>query len=221
MNKLNMNDSIIKINNENIFLTTKDVNLEVKGNSVVTILDETIEKLNITVNSKSSLIVNDFRIITSHKTDIVINVHEESSIIYNHSFINNEKYILNIETNYLGNKSSIILNIRGINDKGQAIINVNGDLDNKLHNNLLENIRLVNINEGFATIIPNILVKNSHVIANHNATIGCISKEELDYLQSKGISNLEARKLILNGFLINIFSSKELITKIKEIINWR
>ena len=40
-----------------------------------------------------------------------------------------------------------------------------------------------------------------------------INENELNYLMSKGIEFKSARKLILNGFIINIFESTDLITK--------
>lgn len=212
MNKLIMNNSIINKENNNI-IVDKD--------TVFTIMNQSLKNLNIEIRENSRVIINDFRIIDQESTNIDIKIYDKSSLIYNHSFINKDKYDLFINTIYEKEESEIILNIHGINDGGINNTSVNGFMSDKKNNILLENIRLININKGRGIIIPNILVATSKVIANHNATISTISKEELSYLMSKGISEIEAKKLILNGFLINIFKDKELITKLKEIIMWR
>lgn len=212
MNKLNMNNSIINDENNNI-IVSKD--------SIYTIMNHSLKTFNIEVKSNCKVIINDFRIIDKEDTNIKIKINGKASLIYNHSFINKNKYELNINTTYKSEESEIILNIHGINDKGYNITNVNGIMSDKKNNILIEDIRLININNGSGIIIPNILVETSKIIANHNTTIGTISEDELSYLMSKGISETEAKNLILTGFLINIFKDKGLITKIKEIIYWR
>ncbi|MDD4706255.1 MAG: SufD family Fe-S cluster assembly protein [Bacilli bacterium] len=212
MNKLNMNNSIINDENNNI-VVSKD--------SIFTIINHSLKTLNIEVKSNCKVIINDFRIIDKEETNIEIKTNNQSSLIYNHSFINKNKYELNINTTYKSEESEIILNIHGINDNGSNTTSVNGNMSDKKNNILIENIRLININNGKGIIIPNILVEISKIIASHNATIGTVSEDELSYLMSKGISKSEAKNLILTGFLINLFKDKEFTTKMKEIINWR
>ena len=212
MNKLNMNNSIINDENNNI-IVSKD--------TIYTIMNQSIKTLNIEVKSNCKVIINDFRIIDKEDTNIEIKINSKASFIYNHSFINKNKYILNINTIYKNEESEIILNIHGINDNGNNTTSVNGIMSDKKNNILIEDIRLININNGSGIIIPNILVETSKIIANHNTTIGIVSEDELSYLMSKGISKIESKKLILTGFLINIFKDKKFITKMKEIIYWR
>lgn len=212
MNKLNMNNNIINNENNNIII---------EKDTVFTIMNQSLKTLNIEIKENSKVIINDFRIINQENTNINIKINNKSSLIYNHSFINKDKYDLNINTIFKNEESVIILNIHGINDGGINNTCVNGIMNNHKNNILLENIRLININKGRGIIIPNILVGTSKVIANHNATISTISNDELSYLMSKGISKNEAKNLILVGFLINIFKDKEFIIKLKEIIIWR
>ncbi len=212
MNKIIMNNSISNQDN---------IKIIVFEDTEYTIMNQSLKTLDIVIKNSSEVIINDFRIIDQENTNIKIKVKDKSSLIYNHSFINNNKYELNIDTDYQTQEAKIILNIHGINNQGKSIININGNMSNKKNNVLLENIKLINLNNGWGTIIPNIKVETSQIIANHQTSIGIISKEELSYLMSKGISKEDAKKLILTGFLINIFKNKNLITKIKEIINWR
>ena len=50
-------------------------------------------------------------------------------------------------------------------------------------------------------IVPNLLVRSDGVNAIHNTTISTVPKDYLFYLNSKGINNEEATKLIVDGFL--------------------
>lgn len=208
----------IYISNRVLEIIDQDLDLEVDGSCKITIMNNKINNLNIFIKKESILLIEDFRIFDKENTNIKISVEDNCYLNYIHSFINNKEYNLNILTEYLGNNSKIIIDINGINNKGKCIITADGGLGSNINNELHENIHIVNINKGSAVIIPNILVSMIPVIAQHAATIGKIDEDELRYLMSKGISLEEAKKLILNGFLINKFKSDDLIIKIKEIL---
>lgn len=57
-------------------------------------------------------------------------------------------------------------------------------------------------------------IDSNLVNATHNATIGNVSKKYMFYLNTKGIDEKEATKLIINGFLKSI-----LIKDLKEEID--
>ena len=59
-------------------------------------------------------------------------------------------------------------------------------------------------------IMPNLIVKSSRIIANHNATISPVDENDLFYLESKGLSNESATSLIKEGFLKGIVTNDEL-----------
>lgn len=61
-----------------------------------------------------------------------------------------------------------------------------------------------------AIVEPKLEIKNNNVKASHAATVGKIDEEELFYLKSRGVSEIEAKKLVVEGFL------KEIKEKIKE-----
>ncbi|MDD2505216.1 MAG: SufD family Fe-S cluster assembly protein, partial [Bacilli bacterium] len=179
MNKLFTKGEVKKINNEIIKLSSKINNIEINGESKILILNKSINNLNVLIKKNSQVIIEDFRIIEKEKTLIKIYMEKNSEIIYNHSFINNKNYDLNILTKYLGDDSKIIFNVHGINDRGACNIIADGVLGKNKYNELLENIRIINLNNGKAITIPNILVNNNEVLANHAATIGKINKDEL------------------------------------------
>ena len=213
-----MNNNVVK----NIVITNALETLEINEDCQLTIFNSELNNLTIKAHKKVAVMINDFRLIDSSKTNITLIADEEASISYHHAFINCNKYNLKLTAKYLGTKANITLNIHGLNDSGQANLQIDGIIGpDNYDNNLLENVKLINLNEGKATVVPNMLISNARVIANHNVAISNISKDECHYLMSKGLTNIAAKKLILNGFLINAMTDKNLITKIKELINGR
>ena len=53
-----------------------------------------------------------------------------------------------------------------------------------------------------AEAVPNLEIETDEVHCSHAATIGKIDEEEIFYLQSRGVSNLQAKKMIAEGFLL-------------------
>jgi len=51
---------------------------------------------------------------------------------------------------------------------------------------------------------PNLEILNNEVKASHGATLGNIDENQLLYLQSRGMSKREAKKLIIDGFLQSV-----------------
>jgi hypothetical protein len=64
--------------------------------------------------------------------------------------------------------------------------------------------------------VPLLKAKNSSVQLSHEASIGKISKEEVEYLQTKGLSKDVARELIVKGFVND--SVKKMPSLIQEKI---
>lgn len=52
-----------------------------------------------------------------------------------------------------------------------------------------------------AKITPILKINENDVVANHHALIGDINNQYLFYLQSKGLSQKESKKIIMNGYL--------------------
>ena len=144
-------------------------------------------------------------------TDLNIIIRKGASLIVT--------YNLSLITDFLGNNAYICENIHGINDKGTSNITADGYVKNsKNDNELLENIRLININGGKGVSIPNMLISTSKVIANHMVTISSVPNDEIFYLTAKGINYDDAKALICNGHLTKIITDDKLLIKIKEIL---
>ena len=50
-------------------------------------------------------------------------------------------------------------------------------------------------------LVPSLVVKNKNALLTHEASIGKISEDELNYLRSRGLNKSEAIDLIVSGFL--------------------
>lgn|SRR5574344_1514171 len=222
-----MNKNKIIIDNkeyyqEEIFLENKNIsNIEVNGQVKINLLNCKLET-KIIINDYSKCLINYFNLIDELNSDINIIIKDTSSLTINHSFITNKLYNFNLVSNFLAKESSININLHGINNKGTTNIKIDGIIaHNKNDNNLLENVRLININDGKGKVLPNMLISTSKVIANHNVTISDVNSDELLYLMSKGLSKEESIKLICNGHLVSIINDDKLKIQIKELISGR
>ncbi|MFA6754844.1 MAG: SufD family Fe-S cluster assembly protein, partial [Candidatus Dojkabacteria bacterium] len=64
--------------------------------------------------------------------------------------------------------------------------------------------------------VPLLKAQNPSVQLSHEASIGKISKEEIEYLQTKGLNEEEATELIVKGFVNN--SVKRMPLSVQEKI---
>lgn len=70
---------------------------------------------------------------------------------------------------------------------------------------------------GMVETIPLLKASNSSVQLSHEASIGKISQEEIQYLQTKGLTQDQARELIVKGFVND--SVKKMPLSVQEKIN--
>ena len=190
-----------------ILLDREDIiNIKVDKNSICNIDDSyKLKELNIEIEDNAKLEINQYSIIDKNNFIINIKQNNNSEFIYNHSFINNKEYNLNINVNLLGNNSRNSINIHGLSDKGTSKVIIDGSVDKKTKDNeLLENMKMININDGMSYIYPNMYIDTKNVSANHAASISTVNEDYLFYLMSKGLDRNNATKLLIDGFLDNI-----------------
>lgn len=181
------------------------VNLNIQENSICNI-DKSydISEINIVLNDNVEFIINQYSEGILNDLNINIIENNNSNFIYNHSFRNNDKYNLNINVELIGNNSKNTININGVSDNGNSKIKVDGNVSKStIDNELYENIRLLNINNGVSYIYPNMFIDTKNVVANHAASISSINDDYLFYLSTRGIDELVSKKLIIDGFLSN------------------
>lgn len=148
---------------------------------------------------------------------INMNLADNSELIFNGVLLVNDPSDLKVVLDLKGNNIKCHTNIHAITeDKGQLKMVINGVVPEQTKNNvLIENIRVLNLNNSDTTVTPNMEIATNEVVALHNATISGLDRASLFYLTSKGISNKEAESLIKNGFI-----KKYLNTSLAKNINF-
>ena len=217
----------LTIDNNILYLDIKVPKLTLNINGKV-LINEFVNKSNdnleliININENSELLFNRLIEINNINTKITLNQKSNSSVEFNNSIIAKDKGNLTILSNVSGNNNITNIRVRAITkDKGSLSLKCTTDnKDNTKDNELLESLKILMLNDEESIIIPDLLVASNEVEVNHAATISGINKDELFYLNSKGISTNNAKKLISEGFIINnlniINKDKE---KVRRIIN--
>jgi len=161
-------------------------------------------KLKVNLLDNVTLIINEYSEINKRDYEIEVVQNNNSIFIYNHNYMVDELYNLNIYVELKGINSKNTINIHGINNSGKSNIIIDGSvLRDTFDNELYENIKLLNIENGMGYVVPNMYINTKNVIANHAASITDIDDNYLFYMNSKGINNNDAKKLIIDGFLNN------------------
>ena len=205
MNKILVKEENIVLDNEIVELEFKTLkcNLTIKGSVWVNDLNNNnLEELNITMLDGSRLLYSKY---TKDIKNLKINITEnnDTTLEFNYSLYQSIKASITLDSKVLGNNNKCSMNVYGVSDKdGAIVVNATGSvLENIKDNDLLENIRILMLNDSENVIVPNLLVGSNEVSVNHNATISSLDTNYLYYLNSKGLSYEEAKKLIVKGFL--------------------
>ena len=73
-----------------------------------------------------------------------------------------------------------------------------------------------------ATVLPQLLIDENDVEAAHAATVGQIDENQLYYMQSRGLSEMESMALLMSGYLMPIaraISDPEISKHVEKLIN--
>lgn len=218
------NNIEIKDNAVELDIQVKDLTLNIKGNVLINeICKKDNEELNLTLNiePKSSLIYNRFILHNQANNKITINQDNTSNVSFNYSIVATDKVELTINSTLTGNDNETSIKVASVTEqKGKVIITSTADVLPKIeNNNLLESLKILLLNDEESICIPNLLVSSNEVEVNHAATISGIPQDYLFYLNSKGLSNEAATKLIKNGYLLNNLEiNKNIKEQIMELI---
>ena len=202
MNKIILSGESIKLDSK-----INESLIYVKDNSTLNIINpyKSLD-LNILIDEDKTLDVNLFNNVGPLTININVESKSNSVLNFNNSFIAEEKYELNIDTNLYGDNIKNNVNIRGINEKGGAVvIKMNGVVAGETKDNeISEYARIINKSDESTVLIPNLIVNTSEVLANHGVSIGGLNENEIFYLMSKGINEADAKKIIEHGFILSI-----------------
>lgn len=111
--------------------------------------------------------------------------------------VKNEINISHHENTKFVSKTNVVLNESNYDFRG----NIEISNDAKHVESVLYNNNLILDNKSSVQTIPSLEILNKEVKATHAATISGINKDQINYLQMRGINEIEARKLLIEAFL--------------------
>jgi Fe-S cluster assembly protein SufD len=108
---------------------------------------------------------------------------------------------LDINLNHNSNSScDIYVNISSKNKDSNLVLNsiVKNDSKNITLHQYINGILLTDKSK--INVKPSLLINTNSIDCSHEIKIGCLSKEKMFYLQSKNISPINAKKILLSNF---------------------
>jgi len=201
--EIDLKDNVVYLDTNN-----KEVIINISGKVLINEFikkDNDTSSLIINIEDNSELLYNRFSNINNMNNNIIINQNSNSSLEFNYSIIAKDKGKLDFISNVDGSGNKTNIRVRAITkDNGSLVLKcVTDNKNNTLDNELLESLKILMLNDEESIIIPDLLVASNEVLVNHEATISGINKDELFYLNSKGIDVEKSKELISDGFIIN------------------
>lgn len=209
MNKLLLGEKNVTLNEGEYEIDyQKDVIIDVKDKVVIHNYHYNNKNVIINLDNNSILDFYNFYVVTE-SFDIFINTLDNAILNYNLLIINNGKNKIHINVNMNGNNSSVSLKVHilNINDTSNIDVICDGLIKKSIDNELVEDLKGLIVNKDKIKISPNMEVYTDLVSANHLVTVGSFNKEELFYLISKGLSEKNAKKVIVESFINSVLSS--------------
>lgn len=205
MNKLLVKEGILSINNSlnDLDIKTNTLTLKISGNVCINDINNNTDlDLKIIMSDGSHLLYNRYNE-SINKFNLNIEITSNAYVEFNYSLKTLIASDISLNANIAGNNNISHINFHGITDQNGVIKNVaTSKVDEATKDNeVLENLRIVTLNDAENMIVPNLLVRSDSVNAIHNTTISTVDKDYLFYLNSKGINKKDATKLIVDGFL--------------------
>lgn len=190
-------NKVIYINNDGVFNINKDEILEI------------------------------YHYVVDKNVNIKINLNgENAKVIYHLNIISNNDNVCKIDVNHMSSNTESKIICHGVNTRDKKLeFNVTGlvpkDMDKCICNQ--EN-QIINLKDGESVIKPNLLIRNYDTFSNHAAYIGEFSKDKMFYLESRGISEEDAIRLLMKGLLLGDGDRentivKEFMDNLKEAYN--
>ena len=208
-------DMIIVIELEEV---ERDLAINVMPNTCLRVFDcgdRTHNNITYNISENCNVIVNKLSKDSCDKLVININGRDSDVEIHN-SIINygNNSYTVTLNHFEEHSVSKIINHAINTGDNEFKFI-VDGVISRKaIDTKLRQDNKIVNLKNGKSSILPNLIVDNDEIEAEHSAFIGSFDEDKEFYLQSRGIPKEECEKLLIKAFLLN---SMDLEEKEKDI----
>ncbi len=206
MNRLELNSSEIKLNNDNYLLEVNSEthqNFEVNGNNKLVIIGNDCDLfINFVFSNDSSLIIN--CIGKNMSLNLKASLFENSKLISNYGVLSDNDSINNYEIYHIGDNSISEINNGGINlGNNKLYFNIDGKVHKGFNDiECKQNSKIINYQNGDSKIIPNLIIDTDGINATHSAYIGNIDKETKFYLESRGLTEEEINNLFVKSIIL-------------------
>ena len=161
-----------------------------------------------------------FHYVVDKNVDVKINLEGvNAKVIYHLSIISNNDNMCKINVNHLSSNTDSEIICHGVNTKNKKLeFNITGLIPkDKCKCVCKEDNQIINLKDGISVIKPNLLIRNYDTYSKHAAYIGEFNKDKMFYLMSRGISKIDATKLMMEALLIGNGNKEEMI--VKEFMN--
>lgn len=115
--------------------------------------------------------------------------------------------IVNINFNHLGNSSTSNIYVKALaNNKATVKVNCVSLCKTKTHKNIINQVidGLIFDNDSLIQALPCLDINIDDITAKHTVNIGQIDPEIIFYLNTKGLSNLEAYQFLIDSFISDL-----------------
>lgn len=187
---------------------SEDLELEIKKDSYVKFLSVEKEKTNLTVNNCGELEYVRISLL-ENESKFIVNLNKENSSL-NAKLLSiakgTKQNFSQLVNHNKPNTSSVISNFGVALDKAQISFDTTGKIFNKMSKSKCSQLSkgIIMDDDSKITSLPILLIDEYDVEANHGASIGKMSDDDLFYLMSRGLNKTEAFLLMLNG-IVNPF----------------
>lgn len=212
---LKKNDNEIILENLDVFITYIDTDSSYKfiiknDVKIFEYYNNSISSNTYDIEENSNLTLNRFSFDCSIASNIYLKY--KSNLLYKYSCINKKdnNYIINV---YHEDKDTIskVINygINILNNKLDFLIN-SYIKKRSINSNAIQDSKIIEINKGNSSIKPNLIINNNEISSSHSAYIGDFKKDDIFYMQTRGISYEMSRYLLSKSFLISNIDNTEL-----------
>ncbi len=244
MNKIIIGKKITS-DSSNVKITGRRIEFLLDGDYEIEYVSDIDEKLELVISGDINLLVYSFDNKLINKCHYIVN----KGCLYVYKFYNNHNVNEEIDIDLCGSRASVLYKFANIcKEEENYILNINhktsdtySDINNKtvslknskvnfiinsnvskeaIGSKLVQNTRVVTMDDSDASISPNMYTPLNDVEAKHGSIIGTFKEEEIFYLMSKGISYNDALKLMVKGYLLsNIDIKHEIRKRIIDVID--
>ncbi len=220
MNKLLVDSSNDKIaGGTHVIEFLDDQEVIIYGDNYLTNIDMDNRNIDLNVLDDSETVFYKANVV-SKDTTLNIYTHYRCRFELNLLLLNTGNNTFTLNVNMIDSDSICKIKVRVLNKGNDKIHFIcNGKiLESTFNNEIIEDLKGLITSSDEIKISPNIEALTSELNANHLVTIGSFSKDELFYLNSKGLSDSQAKKMLTES-LISEVTNESLKEKIKtEVI---